>query len=610
MSPLAKQRGPRRPRGPAPAPPVRATSLFRLQVGFVLIAMVVSVFAVRLFQLQGLDARTYAERARAVGAVSEVLPAVRGSITDRNGVPLAESLDGSMIVADPTKTADDAAEIASILQKRVGVDYIRTVKNLRWPDTRFRYIARRVPTTLAEGVVDDLTEMGYQGLDTRRDPVRTYPAKDVAANIVGYVNAADLPSGGAEERFDTLLSGTDGSATYDVGGGNRIPLGDNSVTEPVDGKDLTLTIDRDLQWYTQRVLRQTVEDAGGETGVAVVMDSRTGELLALADDPTFDPNVTHQREVERLSSRAFRDVYEPGSVQKVLTAAALLDAGIVDPSTQFTVPESIRSSDRTISDYFDHGTVRFTMTGVIAKSSNVGTVMAARELPKERLYRYLRAFGLGEVTGIPGYSEAPGMLSRPQSWLEINRDNIAFGQGLAVNAVQMAAAVNTIANGGLYVQPSLVKGQATTVEGRVTGSGVAEQRRVVSESAAEQTTLMMEMVTDAEEGTAPAAAIEGYRVAGKTGTAQRVNPDCGCYDGESFTVSFAGFAPADDPRFTVYVVVHKPSNGGGGGSTGGPAFRKIMSYLLQRYAVPPTGAEPPQLPVEWGRSRLTEDAVN
>jgi cell division protein FtsI (penicillin-binding protein 3) len=580
---------------------VRGASLLRLRIGFLIIAMVVSVFAARLFQLQGLDAAEYAEKARAVGAVQEILPATRGSITDRNGVPLAESLDGSMIVADPTKTKEDAAEIATILEDRLGLDYIKTVQNLSWPDTRFRYIARRIPTTQAEGVVQDLDDLGYKGLDTRRDPVRTYPAGDVAANILGYVNAKGDAAGGAEQTFDTLLSGEDGSATYDVGGGNRIPLGDNSVTEPVDGKDLTLTIDRDLQWYTQRVLRQTVEDAGGESGVAVVLDSRTGEILALADDPTYDPNDTVQRDLGKLASRAFHDVYEPGSVEKVLTAASLIDAGLVDPFTKFTVPETLPSSDKLIHDYFPHGTLRLTLTGIIAKSSNIGTVLAARQMASNRLYHYLRSFGLGERTGIPGYAESPGILSPPSSWIDIARDNIAFGQGLAVNAVQMAAAVNTIANGGVYVQPSLVKGQATTFDGTVTGSDLAGQHRVVSETAAGLTRDMMEMVVDPDQGTAPSARIEGYRVAGKTGTAQMVNPECQCYDGTLFTVSFAGFAPADDPRFTVYVVVQKPTNGGGGGSTGGPAFRKIMGYLLQKYAVPPSGSLPTRLPIEWGR---------
>jgi cell division protein FtsI (penicillin-binding protein 3) len=586
---------------------VRTASLLRLRVGFLLIAMVVSVFAVRLFQLQGLDAATYAAQARAVGAVQEVLPATRGAITDRNGEPLAESLDGMMIVADPTKTGDDAAAIASVLEDRLGIDYIEAVENLSWPDenVQFRYIARRIPSTQATSVVSDLTEMGYKGLDTRRDPLRSYPAKDVGANLVGWINDEGNGADGAELLFSQLLAGKDGSTTYDIGGGNRIPLGDNSVVEPVNGTDVALTIDRDVQWYTQRVLQQTVEDVGAESGSAIVMDTQTGQLLSLADYPTFDPNtVTSAIDTRRLGSRALREVYEPGSVEKVLTMAALIDAGRVTPRTELSVPGQLSSSGRPINDHWVHGDIDLTLTGVLAKSSNIGTVLAARTMDPPQLRRYLTEFGLGERSGLEGYGEQPGILAPASAWSDIVRDNIAFGQGVAVNAVQMAAAVNTIANRGTYVQPSLVLGSAETEFGPL-GSDHATTREVVSPEAAAKVTRMMEMVTDETEGTAPLAKVAGYRVAGKTGTAQVA--ENGSYSSDKFVISFAGFAPADDPRFTVYVVIHNPEGNVGGGGTGGPAFRKIMAYLLQRYAVAPSGAPSPQLPVEWqpgaGRGR-------
>ncbi len=578
---------------------VRTASLLRLRIGFLLIAMVVSIFGARLLQLQGLDAAAYAAKAREVGAVQQILPATRGAITDRNGEPLAESLDGMMIVADPTKTRDDAAEIASVLEERLGIDYIDAVRNLSWPDpsVHFRYIARRVPSTKATDVVADLTELGYKGLDTERDPLRSYPAKDVGANLVGWINDAGNGADGAELLFSKLLAGKDGSATYDIGGGNRIPLGDNSVTDPVDGRDVALTIDRDVQWYTQRVLRQTIEDVGAESGSAVVMDTRTGQLLSLADYPTFDPNgVTGAIDERLLGSRSLREVYEPGSVEKVLTMSALLDAGRVTPRTRLTVPGQLTSSGMPISDHWEHGTIPLTLTGVLAKSSNIGTVLAARQLPPSQLRRYLTGFGLGKRTGLEGYGEQPGILAPASSWSPIVRDNIAFGQGVAVNVAQMAAAVNTIANGGVYVEPSLVLGSADTEFGPQ-GSDHSETREVISAKAARQVTTMMEMVTDEVEGTAPAAKVAGYRVAGKTGTAQVA--ENGSYSSEKFVISFAGFAPADDPRFTVYVVIHNPQGDVGGGGTAGPAFRKIMSYLLQRYAVPPSGKASPQLPIAW-----------
>jgi cell division protein FtsI (penicillin-binding protein 3) len=577
---------------------LRGTSLLRLRVGFILIAMVVSIFGARLFQLQGIDAKAYAARAEAAGLQTVTLPATRGAIRDRNGEPLAESADGLMVVADPSVTGDDAQEIAKILARRLDADYFDLLERLRKPDTQFQYLARRVPAADARTALAAVEKAGFQGIYTRRDPVRSYPAEDVAANILGFMGADGRPLQGFELIFDELLSGKDGSATYETGAGQRLPLGENSVVEPVDGEDLVLTIDRDVQWYTQRVLRQAVQDARGESGVAVVLDSATGEVLSLADHPTFDANQPMLSDEDDLGMRSLYDVYEPGSVEKVLTAASLIDAGKVTPDTRITVPPRLERQDRVIGDYWEHGRLRLTLTGVIAKSSNIGTVLAADQFSPRELYSYLSRFGLGEKTGVGIPGEARGLLPRWQSWSQINQDTISFGQGVSVNALQMAAAVNAIANDGVLVEPSLIKGEATTARGDAVGSATATSRRVISERAAQLTGEMMEAVTDPEEGTAPGAAIEGYRVAGKTGTAQRVGAECGCYDG-TFTVSFAGFAPADDPRFLVYVVVQDPKNGGGGGSVGGPAFRKIMTYLLRKYAVPPTGAPAPERPVEW-----------
>ncbi|MGA8209744.1 MAG: penicillin-binding protein 2 [Nocardioidaceae bacterium] len=593
----------RRPRPGATRPrpprrrPQRGISLVRLRIGFLLIAIVISVFAVRLFQLQSVDAATYVAKARAEGVVTVDLPATRGRITDRNGVALADSVDGLMIVADPTLTSPNASRIATIIARRLDLDYFDVLAKLRKPFTRFQYIARRVPATRASEVVAAIRAAGLSGVDTRRDPVRSYPADDVAANLVGFMNAEGDAAEGAELMFDRTLKGQDGSATYEVGGGNRIPLGDNSTVEPRSGKDVALTIDRDVQWYTQRVLRSAVQGSAAASGSAVVMDTRTGELLALADFPSYDANQPGLSPAKDLGSRATRDAYEPGSVEKVLTAAALIDAGKVTPDTRITVPPVLPRGDRVIHDYFPHERLRLTLTGVIAKSSNIGTVLAADEFSPRELHDYLSGFGLGARTGLGVEGETGGILADWRRWSQINQDTIAFGQGVSVNAVQMAAAVNTIANGGVYVAPSLVKGLATTAAGAEVGSGTTTERRVVSARAASLTASMMEAVTDPEVGTASSAGIEGYRVAGKTGTAQQVDPKCRCY-GEKFTVSFAGFAPADQPRFLVYVVVNKPAQGGGG-SIGGPAFKKIMGYVLQKYAVPPTGTKAPTPTITW-----------
>jgi len=567
---------------------LRGLPVRRLRVGFLLIAIVLSAFMGRLVQLQGLDSRSYAEMAAAEGTLKVVLPASRGDIYDRDGQPLADSVDGLMVVADPQVTVAQAPELAKFLAKHLGVDYFPTLAKLRDRSTSFAYIARRVPSTKATDAMKQADALGYRGLSTRRDPLRDYPGEDIAANLIGFVGT-DKAYGGLEESFD--------ATQYEVGAGNaRIPLGENSTTPAVNGVDLHTTIDRDLQWFTQRTLRQAVEGSGAESGLAVIMDRRTGEILSLADDPTYDANHPADSPIADRGSRALSLAYEPGSVEKVLTVAGLVDAGKVTSRTKLKVPGSLARQDRVIRDYWEHGLIRLTMAGVIAKSSNIGTVLAADRYAPGQLRSYLRSFGLGERTDIGIPSETRGILPTGAAWTSQAEDRIAFGQSLSVSGIQMTAAVNTIANGGVRVDPSLIQGIARTDEGVAVGSDTSTTRRVVSQDAARQTSQMMERVIDPEVGVAPAAAVPGYRVAGKTGTAQRVVD--GVYDGSN-TVSFGGFAPADDPRFTIYVAIQAPTNGGGGGSVAGPVFSKLMSYTLQRYGVAPTNTAPSSLPVEW-----------
>jgi cell division protein FtsI (penicillin-binding protein 3) len=440
-------------------------------------------------------------------------------------------------------------------------------------------------------------------VDSRSDPLRDYPAHDVAANLLGFLGNddqgnGDKPRAGLELAFNSRLKGKDGSTTYEVGGGNRIPLGENSETKPVNGKNLTLTIDRDVQWFAQTALRTAVQGARAASGAAVALDTKTGEILALADYPTYDANDGANADKDDYNSRALTNVYEPGSVEKVLTTSALIDAGKVTPRTRITVPRNLPVADRVIHDYWGHGTLRLTLAGVIAKSSNVGTVLASRQLHHQQLWDYLHNFGLGQRTNIGLLGETKGLLPAAPTWTELTQSTVAFGQGLSVNALQMATAVNTVANGGERISPSLIKGRAVNSAGVEVGTDVAKRTRVISESAASQVAQMMEMVTTEGAGTAPRAGIAGYRVAGKTGTAQQVGSKCRCYDG-SLAVSFAGFAPADNPRFTVYVVIQKPVSTASGGGTAGPVFRKIMNYLLQKYAVLPTNTPPAQLPIMW-----------
>ena len=578
----------------------RGAPMLRLRIGFVLIAMVLSFFGARLVQLQGVDPRSYAAMAAAEGSARLTLEAERGDILDRNGVPLADSIRGKMVIADPVLTAGRAPELARLLSDRLSIDYFKTLDALRGRKTgsRYEYVARRVPSTLAGDTLTALEEAGFEGITLEEDPIRDYPAGDVAANLIGYMGT-DEPLGGFERTFDKQLAGTDGLATWQStsGKGVRIPLRESTLKEPQNGAPLRTTIDRDLQWFTQKVLAQAVRQYRAESASAVVLDSRTGETLALADVPTFDANKPTEADEADLGSRAMSDTYEPGSVEKVLTVSALIDAGKAFPRQKFKVPPNLARQDRVIGDWFDHGMIRLTLAGIIAKSSNIGTVLAADAFSPPQLVAYLQRFGLGQKTNVGVRGETPGILTPGDVMTSQTKDRVAFGQSLSVNALQMAAAVNTIANEGVRVSPSLISGTAVTDDGVTVGTDTTTRTRVVSKQAARGTARMMEKVVDPEDGVAPRAAVPGYLVAGKTGTAQRVDPECGCYRGT--TVSFGGFAPADDARFTVYVVVHAPKVDGGGGSIAGPVFSRIMGYVLGRYGVEPTNGKPSRLPVEW-----------
>ncbi|MER7555449.1 penicillin-binding protein 2 [Nocardioides sp. NPDC126508] len=601
------KRNVRRPaRRPVSRPATKATQRrgpvhIRLRVGFILVAMVLSVFGGRLVQLQGIDPHSYAAMAAAENVVDVVLPAERGEILDRDGQALADSSDGLMVLADPKQTKKDAPAIAAFLAKELGVDYASALTKLRKDGSRFQYIKRQVPATQATAAVEKAGKEGYQGLWTSRDPLRNYPNGDVAANLVGFMGN-DGPLAGLEAAFDKHLAGKDGHAEYDATSpvsGTRMPLGTNNRVDPVDGHDLTLTIDRDLQYYVQQTLMDAVQKSRAESGMAVVMDTRTGEILSLADYPTFDARDPAASPKSLRGSNALSNVYEPGSVQKVLTVAGLLDQGLVSPSTRLKVPGSYRSGDADIHDWYEHGTEKLTLAGVIAKSSNIGTVMAANKYSDGQLREYLSAFGQGRRTGLGLDTESAGLLASPETWNDANEDRIDFGQSISVNAVQMTAALNTIANGGVHIDPSLIAGHATNNSGAEVGTDTAQRNRVVSAKAASETAEMMErVINDPVNGVAPGAAVDGYRVSGKTGTAQRVNSECKCYDGTT-TVSFGGFAPTDDPRFTVYVAIHNPGNGGGGGTVTGPVFSQIMSFALRRYGVPPTDTPPSKIPTGW-----------
>ncbi len=567
----------------------------RVRTAFLLVAFVLSLFAARLVQLQGVDASAYASMAAAESTRTVTLHAARGTIVDRNGVELATSVDAVALAADPTQTSDQAPEIAAVLVRTLGLDYFATVDALREPDTQFAYLARQVPEWKAERALRQLREAGLAGVYTERDPLRIYPAGDVGANLIGFVGQDGVGLEGLERVFDFFMSGHDGEATYTVApDGEQIPLSPSAEQQPRTGVGLQLTIDRDVQWYAQRRLAQAVDQTGGESGVAVTLDVDTGQVIALADYPTYDPNHPAASPKRDRGSRAVQNVYEPGSVEKVLTFGALLDAGLVRPTSRLHVPPSLTFDGHTVHDDWSHGWMRLTAAGILAKSSNLGTIRAGERLPKHQLERYLRAFGLGDATRVGLSGESNGLLAPAAAWSDIQRANILFGQGVSVTALQMAAAINAVANDGVYVQPSLL--QSVLADGVPGERFEPETHRVISTAAAEDLQQMMEAVTG-DEGTGVEGRIPGYRVAGKTGTAQRVVN--GVYAPGQRVISFAGFAPVDDPQYMTYVVIDYPKDGSFGGTACAPVFRDIMAHVLQRYAVPPSGTRAPRIPLTW-----------
>ena len=573
----------------------------RLRMCLAIVFLIFGIFGLRLFQIQGIDSQAYASMAVRDGTAQVSIPAPRGKITDRNGVELASSTDGLTLTADPSMTKTDAPKIARILVEALGdkIDYFDTVAKLRTPKSRFVYLIRDVPQWTATKALDKIRAAGFTGVFSEKESLRTYPGGTLAANLLGYLDGSGNGVAGLEQEYNKVLTGKNGSSTYEVSPitGVRIPMADSTVTKMVPGSDVTTTIDRDLQWYADQRLADVVRASSSDWGLALTMDIRTGQIVQMSQVPTFNPDKKTGMNNYNTVSRALQTVYEPGSVQKTVTMAALADQGTITPETKIVVPSKLTIDGFPIGDYWQHGTLHLTAAGVIAKSSNLGTIVASQQMSDQTMHDYLVKFGFGAKTGIGLPGESNGILAPAKTWTKANHATIAFGQGISVTALQMVRAVGAIANGGVMVDPSVVTGFIAP-DGTKTTTPASSRKRVVSPKAAATVTRMMEAVT-APDGTAPAAAIDGYRVTGKTGTAWRVNPDTGRYVRGQNTVSFIGFAPADNPRFLTYIVLDKPFANAGGGSTAGPVFRDIMSMALERFGVVPTGSKNPKVAQTW-----------
>ncbi|AJF64734.1 peptidoglycan D,D-transpeptidase FtsI family protein [Streptomyces vietnamensis] len=624
-----------RPSRPAPRPagkrpPARQPRTIRLGnprprlrlVGLGL-TLVMLVFVVRLLQVQAVDASAYAAKADKYRFQEYTLSAERGEITDRNGIALAASVDAYDITADPklftredAKIADAPEQAAALLAPILGKEPAELAKKLRTPKTRYIVLARK-QTPQVWNQIKDLKKVYGQkaqavggnginllgGILSEPSTKRVYPNGGLAAGILGYVNAEGKGAGGLESMLDGELAGKDGKIRFTQSGGRQVPTAGSQGTPAVPGSDIELTIDRDIQWAAQQAITEQVKKSKADRGYVVVQNTRTGEVLAMANAPGFDPNDLSAANSAAMGNAALQDAYEPGSTAKVMSMAAVLEEGKAAPDTHVTVPNRLHRGDRLFKDDIDHITWYLTLNGVLAKSSNIGTILATGQLGKNQaevnrvLHSYLRKFGIGSPTGLNFPGETPGILAKPQDWSTSQQYTIPFGQGLSVSAMQAASVYSTIANGGVRIEPTLVRGTKGP-DGRFTAAPAPQESRVVSEKTAKTLARMLESVVKDREGTGTKAAIPGYRVAGKTGTANRVDPELGYYKG--YTASFAGFAPADDPQITVYCAIQNPTKGSYfGGQICGPIYKKVMEFALKTLHVAPTGTAPARLPVDF-----------
>jgi cell division protein FtsI (penicillin-binding protein 3) len=546
----------------------------RIRLLLVVLLLAFAASLGRAVWLQAVRAAPLAELGQRQHRQSVEVPARRGTIYDRGGVELALGERAMTVYADPRQVRDPrrvAAEAARIL----GVDSAALLAGLADRTKHFVYVQRKADPARAAR----LLRLGLAGVDAYPEERRVYPQASIAAHVLGYAGVDNRGLAGLESRLDSVLRGTPGKRTF-----VKDPTGralEVVSTQPErDGRDVFLTIDHTLQAQAQEVLAEAVRHWRAKGASAVVLDSRTGEVLAMAVAPAFDANTFGRVPSTRSRNRAVTDTYEPGSTLKLVTVAGALSEGLVSPRSPFMLAPSIRVADRVIHEAHERPTQRMTVAEIMSQSSNVGTVTLAKMLGTQRLSAWVARFGLGRTTGIEFPGETGGIVPPLERWSGSTIGTLPIGHGIAVTAVQMAAAYAAIANGGLWVQPHLVD---RVVGGKTT---VPEKRRVVSRGVARTLVSMLEGVVDDRLGTGTLAAVPGYNVAGKTGTAAKPDPRGG-YSDSRYVASFVGMLPVSDPRLVISVTVDEPRGAIWGGVVAAPAFQRIARFGVQHLDLAP-----------------------
>lgn len=559
--------------------------------------VILMLFALRLIDLQAVRAAGFVERAENELTKSGTLLAPRGTIYDVNGIELARSVSAINIAVDQT-VVNDPKTAANLVAPILGMSAAELLPQLTG-SKRYVLIAKDVTPAIWRAVNTTITDYNKKvmsekngitkrlaGFVPERSYIRDYPSGGLTSSLVGIINNEGNGAAGIESSLNSLLAGTNGKYLYANGRGNIIPGSEDVKVEAKSGTSIRLTIDRDVQWVAQNAINEAVASSRAKSGTVVVMDPKTGHILAQASAPTFDPNNSATITLEKLRNPAVQEVYEPGSTGKVITVAAALEEKKVSPETVFTIPYSMKIYDRTFHDHEKHPPQRLTTAGLLAVSSNTGSIKIGNMLGQDTLYKYLRKFGIGESTDSKLPGESAGILHPVKDWSGVSLPTIAFGQGYSVTAMQATSVFATIANDGVRVKPTILAGVVDQSGKYTPAKAVAGERVLSAENAVKMRTMMESVVS--KDGTAPTAAIPGYRVAGKTGTAERYNTACRCYSG--YTASFIGFAPADQPKYVVSVTIQDPKGLHWGGALAGPVFKKVMSFVLQSEKVKPTPA--------------------
>lgn len=544
---------------------------------WLLLLVVLALVAVtlRLVQLQVVSAGEYAARGLRQRLHTLPIAAERGTVFDRNGNELAMSVRRSTVYADPTMV-DDPFATASALSPVLGIDRVTLEAKLRQAGS-FVYLARKV----ADDVATRVEKLNLAGIGLQDESKRFRPNGDLAASVLGNVDVDDGGVSGIELQLDSALQGSPGEMLLERGpDGRTIAGGERRLTPAHPGDDIVLTIDRSLQYEVERALAESIAATSSVGGTAVVMDLQTGDILAMANLAASDEGVAPTTE-----NRAVTAVFEPGSVNKIITVAGALEEGLVSPETAYDVPDRLQVSTHRFSDHDPHPPTRWTVSDIITTSSNIGTIMIAQQLGEARVDRYLRRFGLGQATGLGFPRESVGIMKTGR-WDGTDIGSIPIGQGIAVNALQMLGVYNTIANDGVFVSPRLVRA-TVDADGKEHEVPSVEGKRVVSERTAQQVTAMLANVV--ANGTGVNAAVDGYTVAGKTGTARKPSTTERGYVKGAYIASFAGFVPAEDPRLSAIVVLDEP-HPYYASLTSAPVFARITKYALRQFRVPPPPA--------------------